>query len=266
MAKSTATEIPESAYQLGALLEDFRVSRVELAFNLICVPGLLGFIGAILYYRVPNLLAPKDVTELVWLVVGLAIILGGVGWSIWMIVQAYHNRHMRLLVFAEGFVCFRPDKVFSCRWDDVAWTREDIKQTPFAAVRELTLRSHAGHEWKLSKATDLVKDFYRLIDTIERKVAEVSLAACLDKLQAGKTLHFGVLKLNTDGVASGDRVLTWPEVASINEERGHRITIEKQGAWTTWAAVGINEILNKRLFLEIVERLGTSVTWDVAHA
>ena len=57
-------------------------------------------------------------------------------------------------------------------------------------------------------------------------------------------------------------ILAW----SINEERGHRITIEKHGAWTTWAAVGTHEVCNKRLFLELAEELGTSVTWDVANA
>ena len=34
----------------------------------------------------------------------------------------------------------------------------------------------------------------------------------------------------------------------------------------TWAAVGTNEVCNKRLFLELAEELGTSVTWDVANA
>jgi hypothetical protein len=266
MADPAATNVPDSAYQLGGLLEDFRVSRTELAFNLLSVPGLLAIVAAILYYRVPNLLAPKDVTEFVWLAIGLAILAGGSGWALWIIARAYLNRHMRVLVLEEGFVCFRPDQVFTCRWDDVAWTREDIKQTPLAQVRELTLRSHAGEEWKLSKATDLVRDFQRLIEVIERKVAEVSLAECLDKLRAGQTLHFGVLKLNTEGVASDDRALSWSEVASIHEERGHRITIEKHGAWTTWAAVGTNEVCNKRLFLELAEELGTSVTWDVANA
>jgi hypothetical protein len=173
---------------------------------------------------------------------------------------------MRVLVFEEGFVCFRPDKVFTCRWKDIDWTREELKQTTMATIRELTIRLLAGEEWKLSKATDLVKDFDRLLETIERKVAEASVAGCLDQLRGGKTLDFGVLKLNSEGVASGDRALPWPQVASIDEERGHRITIEKQGAWTTWAAVGVTEIFNKRLFLELAERLGTKVKWNIANA
>jgi hypothetical protein len=266
MANAAATDIPESAYQLGALVEDFRISRVELAFNIICVPGVLGFLAVILWCRAPNLFAPRDTTELAWTAGRLGMTLVSGGWAIWMTTWAYHNRHMRVLIFEQGFVSFRPDKVFTCRWTDVAWTREQMKQTPMATIRELTVHLHTGEEWQLSKATDLVRDFDRLIEMVERKVAEVHVGGCLDELRAGKALEFGVLKLSRDGVSSGDRVLGWPEVRSIDEERGHRITIEKQGAWLTWAAIGVTQIVNKRLFLDLAERLGAKVKWNVGNA
>ena len=34
-------------------------------------------------------------------------------------LKAYRNRHVRVLVFTDGFVCFRPDEVdVVCRWND----------------------------------------------------------------------------------------------------------------------------------------------------
>jgi hypothetical protein len=266
MAVKPAPRIPESAYELGELLEDFPVSRTELAFNLAGLSVLLGVLGAILYYRVPNLLAPQGVMDVVSLICGLAISLGGAGWSIWIIGQAYHNRHLRVLVFEKGFVCFRRKTVFTCRWQDVAWTKEEIDHTPLAAYPALRLHMHGGQEWTLSKATELVKNSDRLIETIEDKIAEVSLDGCLERLRDGKTLHFGFLSLNADGLTCGERTLRWSEIASITEERGNRVTIEQQGAWTTWAAVSVSAIDNKRLFLKLAEHLRVSPVREMARA
>jgi hypothetical protein len=265
MSAPTLHNVPESAYELGDLVEDFPVSREELWVNLLCVPPLLGVAAWIVYARVPNLLQPQSLVELLILGGGSLAVLGGIAWGITIIAKAYRNREMRILVFDDGLVCFRPDGVFGCRWDEIDSTCEGLYDLHVAQVRALSIQCRDGRTFKLSHATDMVKNFPRLIELVERKVAEQLLPAARDELRAGHTLDFHELKLSSDGVVHGGRLLPWAEVEGIHEEQ-FRVTVEQSGAYLTWAAVATGNLTNKRLLLELASERGTNVTWDVSHA
>jgi len=265
MSPATLDKVPESAYELGNLVEDFPVSREELWANLLCVPALLGLAGWIVYARVPNLLAPQSMVEFLILGGGSLAVLGGIAWGITIITKAYRNRETCVLVFDEGLVCFRLDGVFTCRWEEIEGTCEGLYDLHVAQVRALSMQCRDGRTFKLSHATDMVKNFPRLIELVERKVAEQLLPAARDELRAGHTLDFQELKLSPKGIVHGERLLPWAEVKAIHEEQ-FRITVEQSGAYLTWAAVATGNLTNKRLMLELANELGTNVTWDVSHA
>ncbi len=258
--------VPESAYELGELERDFPVSRVELWFNVLSISVLSVVFAAMVLSRIPNLLAPQTVGDFACIAIGVLFSIGGIVGCGIVVLKAYRNRHVRVLVFTDGFVCFRPDEVIACRWDAIAWTATSFAQSPGVGSHELTIHQHSGVELKLSQATELIKDFPALIATVERKVAEQLMPAALAELDAGETLNFGAMELTPEGISVGERQLPWAEIASIHEEQGHRITVEKKGAWTTWAAVHIGGVPNKRLLLEIARIRGSKVTFEVAFA
>lgn len=257
--------VPESAYELGELERDFPVSRVELWFNLLSISVLTVVFSAMVLSRVPNLLAPQTLGEFACLAIGVLFSIGGIVGCGIVVSTAYRNRHVRVLVFTDGFVCFRPNEVIVCRWEEIAWTVESF-ESPAVGSHELTIHQNSGLDLKLSKATELIKYFPALIATVERKIAERLMPQALAELDAGETLSFGAMELTPEGISVGERLLPWAEVASIHEEQGHRITVEKKGAWTTWAAVHIGGVPNKRLLLDIARARGSKVTFEVTFA
>jgi len=265
MSAATLGTVPESAYELGDLVEDFSVDRQELWFNLLCIPPLLGLAAWMVYARVPNLLAPQSSVELLTLAGGSLFVLGGIAWGVATIGKGYRSREMRVLVFEEGFVSFRPDGVFACRWDEIDWTCEGLYHKLMAQVRVLSVQCRSGQIWKLSRDTEMVRNFPRLIELIERKVAEQLLPGASDQLWEGHTLEFGQLKLSRDGIIHGSHLLPWAEVKAVHEEQ-FRVTIEQSGAYLTWAAIATGDVTNKRLMLELASELGTNVTWDIERA
>jgi hypothetical protein len=264
MSAAALANIPKSAYELGDLIEDFPVDRQELWFNLLCIPPLLGLASWMVYARVPNLLAPQSSIEFLTLAGGCVFVLGGISWGVATIAKSYRNREMRVLAFEEGFVSFRPDGVFACRWDEIDWTCEGLYDRPMAQVQVLTVQCHSGQVWRLSRDTEMVKNFPRLIELIERKVAEQLLPGARDQLRDGETLDFGQLKLSSEGFIHGSRLLRWADVDAIHEEQ-FRVTVEQSGSYLTWAAIATGSLTNKRLMLELARELGTTVTWDIVR-
>src|SRR5262245_57808440 len=121
MNVSISREIPEPAYQLGAVREDFRTSKATLA---LCMGTLVFVIGFIVWMGVssfPGVLAPKEPADWVILIGTVVGMIGAAVWGVREIGQMVRNRHMRVVVFDDGFVSFRHDQVFVCRWDDVGW-------------------------------------------------------------------------------------------------------------------------------------------------
>jgi hypothetical protein len=258
-------DVPETAYDLGELLEDFPVAREELWFNMLCTVPLVGLGGWMAYVFAPNLRAAQGLGDLLAPGGAMVSLIAGLVWFCWVMVKAYRNRDMRVLVFAEGFVSFRADGVFACRWDEIDWTAEGLCERIMAQVRVLTIRCRSGQEWTLSRDTEMVTGFPRLVELIERKVAEQLLPWARSRLLDGHEIDFGGLALSPTGISDGSRLLRWEEVEAIHEEE-FRVAVEERGAMLTWAAVATADLVNKRLFLELSSELGNAVTWDVVHA
>src|SRR5688572_13171987 len=118
-------EIPEAAYELGELRADFRVSKVQVLFCILCLAILFAVMGAIGVARFPNLLAPRNAGDFAALAIGFMFFGVALAWGGVQIANMVRNRKTRVLIFDEGFVSFRRDRVFVCRWDEIEWTRDE---------------------------------------------------------------------------------------------------------------------------------------------
>jgi hypothetical protein len=121
-----------------------------------------------------------------------------------------------------------------------------------AVFRQFRVRNRAGEEWVLSQKTDLIRDFPRLIDIIQQRLAALRLPAALAELEAGNTLDFGALKLTPQGISEGSKVLPWAEVHSLVCKDG-QVNIEKRGAWFSWTVVVGGSLTNKHLLLAVAD-------------
>src|SRR5262249_32323332 len=115
----------ESDYNLGELKHEFYVSRGALVMHVFVLVLCVGLLGAAGGKNWAELVAPKDASA-VMLYLGLAAAVGGTYWGGAAIVRYIRGRDVRLLLFADGFVCHRAGKVTSCRWDEVDVVHEEI--------------------------------------------------------------------------------------------------------------------------------------------
>jgi hypothetical protein len=250
---STTHEIPESAYNLGELRADYRVSTVQVLFCILCLAILFVFMGALGLARLPNLLAPQNAVDFAVLAIGFVFFGGALAWGGGQIWKMVRNRQTRVLIFDEGFVSFRRDRVFVCRWDEIEWTRDELVPHGDAFIHQCTVRTRGGDEWSVNNMNELVDDFPGMVHTITTEAAKRLAPQALADLQAARTLDFGALQLTPQGIVHGGNLLLWEDVGAIGSD-SFRVTVEKRGAWLTWAAVSNTQLANRDLFLELARQ------------
>ena len=80
MASATLAHLPDKAYDLGNLVEDFRISWFELLFNVIVGTFLLGLIAVLAVVRF-GAMFPLDPMQLVVGSILVVLLLGRAVWS-----------------------------------------------------------------------------------------------------------------------------------------------------------------------------------------
>jgi hypothetical protein len=150
--------------------------------------------------------------------------------------------------------------VFTCRWDEVDWTKELFADPDhplgkgFPVLEGLTVHCHTGREWILNRRTELLRDSQRLAAIIQRQAAQRMLPQSLADLRKGTRLDFGAVQLTLLGIAHENRVLSWDDLKAI-APHGFGIRILRRGAWRTWATIAARDLVNKYLLLALVEAM-----------
>jgi len=246
--------LPESALTLGALREQFAVSRQDLILLSVLPPIAAIGIGAIFFVKM--LAVVPAAPWAVWLCalpcIGISLIIAREGYR--TLTKAHARSGMRVLLFDEGFISFRPNDVFSCRWDDVEWTRELFATIENCPIWEgLIVHLRTGQEWTLDRR-DFLRDSSRLAATIQQDVARRMLPQVLADLRKGQTLDFGAIQLTLLGIMHRELVLSWADLTAI-APHGANFKIQRRGAWRAWATIAARDLINRFLLLAIVEAM-----------
>jgi Family of unknown function (DUF6585) len=249
MALNQLPEVPESAYQLGELRKDFSASRAELALCVAVVIFLVGSIGWAGFAGFLNGRPPQNAADWVVLVGTVVGMVAAAAWGGWHLRKLHRNRHMRVLVFDDGFVSFRSEEVFVCRWDEIAWVADEVVPQNHAFIIYGAVAKRSGEEWRVRNDVDRV-NVRRLLTIINNESKKRLVPRLLADLEAGQTLDFGALKLSPQGVVHGERVLPWAELKSIGTD-DFWVTVKQRGAWKSWAAGGNGSVPNRFALIEV---------------
>jgi hypothetical protein len=221
---------------------------------LVVVVVFLAVFGSMGWALAPLLFRWQNAEDIVFALGGLAMFVFAIGWMVMAFRKIFLNRHMRVLIFEEGLVAIRHDQVFVARWDEIEWVRDEIIQQNKALIQQCTICLRSGKTFVLSNLTDLLANYERLVATIVEHADTCKLPQALAELEAGRMLYFGGLQLSPEGVVHGERVLPWAEVQSIQSDQ-FRVSIERRGAWFTWATVESGRLYNRFLLRTLVNRL-----------
>jgi len=267
MSTAPIREVPEMAYSLGELVEDFRVSRRDLRSGIlgtaVVIAVCICLCPVVFYLKDSGLIAPVDTGDYLLIGTCVTFMLGFLCGGISIILQMHAKRHTRVLLFVDGLVSFKPEQVFSCRWDEIEWTRE-VFFPDCAVLAALIVHCRSGAEWILDRRTEVLGDSKRLAERIQTEAATTALPGVLDKLQSGELVSCGSVVLSFQGIMYRDKLLAWADVEAI-EPHGFNVKIRGRGKWFVWATIAASELVNKHLLLGVAvtmkaEQQGTIAT------
>jgi hypothetical protein len=172
--------------------------------------------------------------------------------GIMLVVRTYLNLGGRVLVYPEGAIHFRRDKVASFFWDDVVricftktggdWSRI------WQGSHSIFLQLGAGKDIHFDDSLPRLKELYRIIQEATLPYLWPPARA---SFEAGETLWFGGLQLNHKGLARGKESLPWENIDlfAINQEE---IAIYKKGKAKHWYHTAISDIPNFHVLRSLV--------------
>lgn len=169
----------------------------------------------------------------------------------------FRNTEYTLCIYTEGCVFKTSQKKFRViRWQEIEHIWCTVAHTPgsvFKVHRLYKLQSHNGKILSFCGKMSALSDFDQRSDEYytQRRVP-----ACLDDHQAGRSLRFGLLTLNLNGLAIEDRTLAWEQSADISLQKKRWLTIcAIEGQQTPWLHLAASKIPDLPLLLALLAHL-----------
>jgi len=239
VANLTAT-LPSEAYHFGSPVA---LHQVRMYWRLVCVcSGFLVCAGA-------------GICLAMWLAnqvddhrVGLIAFLGWPA-GLYMIWQGMRLQAKRVLVFADGLVCFDKGKATACRWDQIEEIRMRINEEGDVTRRfQLTLRLEDGEVLYFTPNAEYFQN--QLAARIQYEHCTRMLPSMLAKLTASETLDFGPLQVGPAGIDCSQGFFRWDQILTAGMSKTKVQIFGDSGSWEFHAA----SVPNATLLLALIRR------------
>jgi hypothetical protein len=176
-------------------------------------------------------------------------------------VRSYRNLGLRVLIYPEGGILFRHDRVTTFFWEEVSriWRKkmEEHWSSAWQGSLILSLEKADGETIHLDDALPRLGE---LADLIQARTLPSLLSAAYSSLEAGETIRLGELTLVPTGLKSKKGSLTWDEIKGIEcDNRSLVIYSKPKGA--KWCTLKISEVPN----FHVIRPLVTQVLSSQSH-
>jgi hypothetical protein len=244
-------EAADKLSQLGEPRAEFSVRGRRFFRNLIVAPLLVLLGLAIEFFMVVLFIMHRAHGHIHFVLVGVLMMVGGTT----LLVRAYRNWGLRVLVFPEGVVCLHPRWSQTFFWDEVTALWEKKTAGHWARVWKgsliFTVQRANGPEIHFDDSLPRLKE---LGEILHKETLPHLLPRTLAVYEAGDILPFGKLRLNLQGLSHDNETLLWRDVQGVTLT-GHLLTVNKTGKWLTWYSVPVAEIPNVRVLQALVEHI-----------
>jgi hypothetical protein len=229
-----------------AVFAFYSVNSVDSAFSSTGFPTSLGLV--------------MPLFGLVCVLVGGAILL-----------NALHNRNLRVYVHEQGLVYLKRNSNEVIRWDQIAFVWHKVKKTTSTTSTRNPSTGHTTsststttyHSYIVQRAGGAKVVFghtfshlRELGQTIEHESARYLLPQATAAFNSGQPVVFGKMYVNFSGVSDGRKTLPWSELRSIKvDENNGTIAIRKQGKWLNWSNLALSETPNILVFEALVNSI-----------
>ncbi len=174
-----------------------------------------------------------------------------------------NTRRACTLYPCDGGLIFRQSsKQFRViRWEEIETIQQTVSRFFFMGIRKSDLyaiRCHDGGTLTFSGHPRFVKN---LASVFEDQFTRRRLPFQLADYQAGQTLHFGLLRVDRNGVGVGEQTLLWEQVADMSLLKGRKLVIYKTGKrQEIWLSLPAFKIGNLSILLALFKRIRSGQT------
>ncbi len=160
-----------------------------------------------------------------------------------------------VIAFEEGLARFKGSDCQVLRWKDVEVVRRGKPQghnePSVGASMRLTLVGTAGREWVF---TETLQGFKQFRDLVEERTLAHLLPPALEDLDAGRTLSFGDVAVDSAGLTfAGQPFLPWERVEEVSIDKG-KVVVHSTRAKAPHCKVPIFQVPNAHLLVALVRR------------
>jgi len=240
---------PEDVFEklaaLGEPRAEFMVGSRVLLRNLILAPMLV-LAGLAIEFIVFRFIGHSF--ELIMLGIGLVIT------GVMLVVRAYRNRGLRVLVFAEGLVRVRGEEGQAMFWEEVdtLWRKKTEGHWEVLWKGSLSYLVQRADS-KTIKFDDAIPRLVELGRILQQETFAYLWQRYFDAYQKGATLDFGKIRLNERGISTDTGKLAWREVQKVKFDENQAV-ISKKGKWGNWFQSKVSEIPNYHVCKALIER------------
>jgi hypothetical protein len=187
-------------------------------------------------------------------ILGLLLLAVGVYCLLFGVI--YKNWHV--YVYERGFIYKKGNPAAQpFRWDQIeaVWyqvTRRYTNGIYTGTSHKYRVRRQDGYEIVLN---DRFTKVATLGDLVHNQVTAAKMPQVIAAYNAGQTITFGPLSVNTQGIwNSSGNLLPWPEIKDVSMQSGY-VAVSKAGKWLRWSSQPVRDIPNIFLFIALVRSI-----------
>jgi hypothetical protein len=239
--------IEDKIAQLGEPTAEFAVRGLAFFRSLVLAPLLVAG-GLILEIILVGVL---HIHHYEILLPGIVLI----GSGVMLLVRAFRDRGLRVVVFPEGLVRLHRGRALAFWWEEIdrVWQKEGGGSHGIGRVwrtHSLTLQAADGRRMTFD---DSLPRLGQLSQIVRRETLPRLLHRVEADYEAGKTLDFGKLRISQRGLSQGKETLPWSELRQAKGDEDH-LFIYKKGKWRFSLAFTGSEIPNFHVLLALIEQ------------
>ena len=234
-------------YQLGEPLVDYKVGLTRRMRTYI----VIGIIGAIICaaLTVVIFISPQDKDSMSSTLLFGVFTLGFLALAVSNLCYPLLYKGWHVYVCKEGFIFTTGKKNEPFRWDAIAGVWLEIKNYSSYGVKvgstyKYTVQRNDGEKLVLDEKFIEVD---ALGNTVTQETTQSMLPRTLEDFNAGKTIAFGPLSLNQQGISNGKNMLPWSEVSGIGINKG-MVLVGKKGKKLNWLTIEVAKVPNVFVF------------------
>jgi len=170
--------------------------------------------------------------------------------------SVWRNWTLAAALYENGFAYTDRKGLQQTRWEQIEAVWQNVTKHYYNGIYTgtthlYTVQAQGNVKIKLDDRLAKVEELGK---EIQRGAANTLFPRYWQALQSGQRVTFGPLALDSQGIYSGKKTLSWEEIKGIKIDRGV-ISVKKEKGWFNWATATVPQIPNFYIFYELIGRL-----------